>query len=216
MPNVFDVRVGGAYLSQVASLSVVGGSVVTLAGATCLALLQYVVLRVLIRRVSLAATIWIPASAIAAVTAFGLTAVWQSALHRRLISLSALATALPPDFPLSEVMAGLVGMVLGLYLGLSQGIVLSLVLRRRVVIYWVLANMLGALVAGVALGIREQAMSDWLANQMNPDEGTLMAFYVTDTILGGVLYAAVTGLALLMLAGRPSGARAETVLVVDA
>jgi hypothetical protein len=216
MPNVLDVRIGGIYLSQITSFSLLGGSVVILAGATCLALFQYVVLRVMIRRESLDAAMWIPASAIAAVAAFGSATVWQTTVPRHLLSISAIAAALPQGFPMVEVIGGLVGVVLALCLGLSQGIVLSKVLRRRVVIYWVLANVLGALVVGVVLGIREQGINDWLGNQVNPDEGTLTAFYVIDTILGGVLYAAVTGAALLMLAGRTSGTHATRKLVVDA
>jgi hypothetical protein len=214
MPNVLDVRFGGAYWSEIASYSWLGGSVEILAGATCLALFQYIVLRVLIRRESLAAAMWIPASAIAAVAAFGLAPVWLTSLFRYLISIQAIAKALPQDPQTVEVTAGLlVGVVLALCLGLSQSIVLSSVLRHRVVIYWVLANVLGALAAGV---VRDYEISAWLGNQLNPDEGMRTAFYVIDTIVGGALYAAVTGAALLMLAGRTSGAQSESSLVGDA
>jgi len=204
MPKVLDVRIGGAYWSQIASFSWFGGPVEILGGATCLAFLQYVVLRVLIRRESLAAAMWIPASAIAAVAAFGLGAVWQTAVPHYVISISDIATALPMGFPMVEVITGLFGVVFALCLGLSQGIVLSSVLRHRVVIYWVMANVLGALVAGV--------VRVWLVNQ-DLDEGMPTAFYVIDRIVGGVLYAAVTGAALLVLAGRTSGAQAESSLV---
>jgi len=67
-----------------------------------------------------------------------------------------------------------------------------------------MANVLGALVAGV--------VRVWLVNQ-DLDEGMPTAFYVIDRIVGGVLYAAVTGAALLVLAGRTSGAQAESSLV---
>lgn len=216
MPNVLDLRIGGAYLSQIGSLSLLGGSVEILAGATCLAFFQYVVLRVLIRQESLAAAMWIPATAIGAVAAFAVAAVWQTTVPRYLISISAIATALPAGFPIVEVIGGLVGVVLALCLGLTQGVVLSNVFRRRFVIYWVLANLLAALLAGLVLGIREHEINDWLRNQVNPDEGALTVFYVIDTIVGGVVYAAVTGTALLMLAGRSSGARGANALVGDA
>jgi hypothetical protein len=217
MPNVLDVRIGGAYWSEIASFSVFGASIEILAGATCLALLQYLVLRVLIRRESLAAAMWIPASAITAVAAFGLAAVWQTTMLRYVISVSAIATALPRGFPMAEAIGGLVGVFLALCLGLSQGIVLSTVLRNRVVIYWVLANVLGALIAGVGVfGIRELGINDWLRYQLDPDGGTLTSFYVIDTIVGGVLYAAVTGAALLVLAGRNSQAHGANAPVRDA
>jgi hypothetical protein len=139
--------------------------------------------------------------------------VWQNTVPHNLISISAFATALPPGFPIVEFIGGLVGLVLALCLGLSQGIILSSVLRHRVVITWVLANVLAALVSGVFLGIREQGINDWLGNQVNPDESTLTAFYVIDTVVGGILYAAVTGGALLMLAARTPGGQAESLVV---
>ena len=218
MPNVFDVRIGGAYWSQVASFSLYGGSIEILAGATSLAFLQYIVLRVLIRRESLAAAMWIPASAIAAVAAFGLNAGVLAIGLRHLDSIGAIVRALPLGNQMVQVIAGLlVGVVLALCLGLSQGMILSRALRHRVVLYWVLANVVGALVAGVGvLGIRELGINDWLRYQVNPDEGTLAALYVIDTAAAGVLYAAVTGSALLMLAGRASGGHADSKLVGDA
>jgi hypothetical protein len=215
MPNVLDLHIGGLYWSQIALASWLGGAVAILVGATSLACFQYAVLRVLIRRESLAAAMWIPASAFGAVAAFVITAVWQTTVPRYLISISAIATALPTGFPMVEVIGASFGVVVALCLGLTQGVVLSNVFSRRVVIYWVLANLLGALLAGLVVGIHQYEINDWLRNQVNPNEGALTASYVTDTLMGGVLYAAVTGSALLILGNRKSPAHDPNLPVED-
>ena len=213
MPNVFDLRVGGVNWSQIGYTSWLGGAVEALAAATLLASLQYAVLRVLIRHASLAAALWIPATAIGAVAAFLATAVWQTTVPRYFVSISAIAAALPAGFPMVEVIGGLFGVVVALCLGLTQGFVLSNVFSRRVVSYWVLANLLGAILAGLVVGIHQHEINRWLMHQVNPDEGALTAFYVTDTLMGGVLYAAVTGSALLILAHRGSRPRSANIPV---
>jgi hypothetical protein len=158
--------------------------------AICLAFFQYIVLRVLLARVSLTVVMWIPASAIAALVAFNTPGFLQGTVLRTLISISAISASLPQGFPLIQVILALIGFAFAAFLGLGQGIVLSMVYRRGVVGFWVLANLLAALVVGIVLGVRYQEF-------VSPD--------FIDTLLGGVVYAAVTGPALLLVAGRRLG-----------
>jgi hypothetical protein len=169
--------------------------------ATWLALFQYVVARALLRRVSLELAMWIPATVLAAVGTFIFVQIWQSTVPRTLISISAMSASLPPGFPMFEITDGLAGLVMAALVGLSQGIVLSKVFGRNVVGFWLLANMLAGLVEGTVLGIRHQAEAGILLSQFT-DDATLTTFFVVNTLIGAVLLAAVTGPALLFLAGR--------------
>ncbi len=158
--------------------------------AICLAFFQYIVLRVLVGRVSLTLTMWIPASVIATLVAFNTPGFLQGTVLRTLISISAISASMPRGFPVIQVILALIGLAFAAFLGLGQGIVLSIVYRRGVVGFWVLANLSAALVVGIVLGIRYQEFA-------SPG--------FADTLLGGVIYAAVTGPALLVIAGRRLG-----------
>jgi hypothetical protein len=207
------VRLAVLSVIQASSMSFYGLIVAAIAVATWLALCQYIVLRALLGRQSMTAVIWIPASVIAVVAAVCAIAV---TVPRTLISISAIEASLPPGFPLTEVVVGLFAIPVAAFLGVSQGIVLSNVYRRSVVGLWLLANLFAALLVGIVQGIQFHELANLLDGRYNLDEATVAtanAFYLVGSLLSVVLYAAVTGPTLFVLARPRSGA--ETSLAMS-
>jgi hypothetical protein len=210
------VRLAVLAVIQASSMSFYGLIVAAIAVATWLALCQYIVLRALLGRQSMTAVIWIPASVIAVVAAVCAIAVWLTTVPRTLISISAIEASLPPGFPLTEVVVGLFAIPVAAFLGVSQGIVLSNVYRRSVVGLWLLANLFAALLVGIVQGIQFHELANLIDGRYNLDEATVAtanAFYLVGSLLSVVLYAAVTGPTLFVLARPRSGA--ETSLAMS-
>ena len=123
---------------------------------------------------------------------------------------------MPPGFPLTEVVVGLFAIPVAAFLGVSQGIVLSNVYRRSVVGLWLLANLFAALLVGIVQGIQFHELANLIDGRYNLDEATVAtanAFYLVGSLLSVVLYAAVTGPTLFVLARPRSGA--ETSLAMS-
>jgi hypothetical protein len=193
---------------QALSMSLYGFIVGAIAVATWLGLCQYIVVRALLRRPSITAVMWIPASVIAVVAAVCAIAILQSTVPRTLISISAIQASLPPYFPLFEVIVGLFVIPLAICLGVSQGIVLSNIYGRNLVGRWLLANLVAALVVGIVQGIQFHELANLIDGRFNQDGATVVtanAFYLVGTLLSGVLYAVVTGLTLLVIARPRNG-----------
>lgn len=207
LPSVVDIPVIRAL-----STSLYGFVVGAIAVATWLGLCQYIVVRALLRRPSMTAVMWIPASVIAVVAAVCAIAIWQSTVPRTLISISGIQASLPPGFPLVAVIVGLFVIPLAVFLGVSQGIVLSNVYRRNVVGLWLLANLFAALVVGIVQGIQYRELANLIDGRFKLDEtmvATANAFYLVGTLLSGVLYAVVTAPTLLVIARPRSDAEAS-------
>lgn len=179
-------------VTLVLSNSPYGFIVAAIGTATWLALCQYIVLRALLGRESMTASSWIPATVMAVVVAVCFTAIWQATVPRTVISISAIQASLPPGFPLIEVIMGLFVLPLAAFLGVIQGIVLSIVFGRNVVGLWLFANLFAGLVVGTVQGMTYHEIANSLYDASRP--------YLVGTLLSGVLYAAVTGPALLAIA----------------
>lgn len=124
--------------------------------------------------------------------------------------------SLRPGFPLTEVVVGLFAIPVAAFLGVSQGIVLSNVYRRNVVGLCLLANLFDALLVGIVEGIQFHELANLIDGRYNLDEATVAtanAFYLVGSLLSVVLYAAVTGPTLFVLARPRSGA--ETSLAMS-
>jgi hypothetical protein len=175
--------------------------------AVCLAFFQYVLLSVLVGRVSKAVLLWIPVSAMAAIVFPTVLSALTSNL--RLLSFGAMNEALPQGIPLIVVMGSLLGFAYAVCVGLGQGIVLSLIYRRELIDRWILANLFAAVPAGIVMAAGAYGIRD---------EATAAYGYFMVTLFSAVLYAAVTGPALLWVVGHkidgnalaPSRASART------
>jgi hypothetical protein len=80
---------------------------------------------------------------------------------------------------------------------------------------WLLANLFAALVVGIVQGIQYHELANLIDGRFNLDEATVAtanAFYLVGTLLSGVLYAAVTGPTLLVIARPRSGAETSLAL----
>jgi hypothetical protein len=167
----------------------------------CLAAAQFAVLRALVGRRSLTIAAWFPVSVVAAVVAALGIDVWQSTVPRALISVSAIQSSLPPDFPLVQVIQAFFGLTGAAVIGLAQGSLLARWIEPRVLWLWLLANLLAAITVGFVQGIRTPLTggSDTLTFELN-------------AIADGVHYAAVAGLALVVATTRKSRFPANTVV----
>ena len=164
--------------------------------ATFLAFLQYIILSALIGKVSAAALMWIPVSAAAARIPFLAINLWQTTVPRTLISVSAIQASLPPGFPLLQIIFALFGIANAAVLGLAQGILLARIFGgRSIVALWLGANLLASVLVGIVFGIR-------LQEPVTGDDATLTAIFVSNTLIDAALYAAVTGAALVAIAGQ--------------
>jgi hypothetical protein len=187
---------------QTLSMSPYGFIVGAVAAATWFGACQYVVIRALVGRDSLTAISWIPATVAAVVAAVCFTAIWQTTVPRTLISISAIQASLPPGFPLVEVIIGLFVVPLAAFVGVIQGIVLSTIFARNVVGLWLFANLLAAVVLGTIQGMQSYEIansSPWVSSQ----------YVFVGILLSGILYAAVTGPALLAIAVHRSPLQAS-------
>ena len=183
--------------------------------ALCLALLQSVVLGWLRGRFSGSVLMWAPVSAGATLVAYLAIFVWQ------VTSVSSIESSLPTGFPMLAmavfivltpspspwfpILIALVALAVAALLGLAQGILLARIFERGSIVgLWLVANLVGAVLVGILLGIRfyEPAASN---------DATLTAF-VSNALIDGGLYAAVTGAVLVAIARRNGEvpARAET------
>jgi hypothetical protein len=93
-------------------------------------------------------------------------------------------------------------------LGLSQGIVLSNLYLRNLVRPWLFANLAAALLVAIVQGIQSLEMANLLDGRYNLDEATLATAYVVffgGNLLSIILYGAVTGLTLFVLARPRNG-----------
>jgi hypothetical protein len=180
-------------VTLILSISPYGFIVAAIAIATWLAVCQYVVLRAALGRESMAAISWIPATVLAVVAAVCFTAIWQTTVPRTLISISAIQASLPPGFPLIEVIMGLFVLPLAAFLGVIQGVALSTIFGRNVVGLWLLANLFTGLIVGTVQGLTYHQIVNSIYS--DPSE-----YLVLGTLLSGILYAAVTGPALLAIA----------------
>ncbi len=184
-PIVADVGLGDAY-----------GFSSALVGATCLALFQTIVLGALKARFSASVLMWIPVSIGAVLVAYVVIAIWQVTVPRTVISVSAMQASLPPGFPLLQVILALFGIAVAGFVGLAQGILLARVFRRRSAVgLWLVANLVGAVLVGIVFGIR-------LQEPVTGTDADLTAVFLSNTLIDGVLYAAVTGAALVAFARR--------------
>jgi len=167
-----------------------------LVGATCLALFQTIVLGALKARFSASVLMWIPVSTGATVVAYLAIALWQVTVPRTVISVSAIGASLPPGFPLLQVIFALFGIAVAVVVGLAQGMLLARVLRRRSAVgLWLGANLVGAVLVGIVFGIR-------LMEPVTGSDADRTAIFLSNTLIDAVLYAAVTGAALVAFARR--------------
>ena len=167
-----------------------------LVGAICLALFQTIVLGALKARFSASVLMWIPVSTGATVVAYLAIALWQVTVPRTVISVSAIGASLPPGFPLLQVIFALFGIAVALVVGLAQGILLVGVFRRRSALgLWLVANLVGAVLVGIVFGIR-------LMEPVTGSDADRTAIFLSNTLIDAVLYAAVTGAALVVFARR--------------
>jgi hypothetical protein len=185
---------------DVSNFTLYGAMLGVIVAAACLALFQYIVIRTLLARVSLALAMWIPVSVAATVAGLVPTEMVQSGVPGPLVSIGAIASSLPRGFPFAESLGVLIIVAPAALLGAAQGLVLSKVYGRRAVNPWVLANLLAAVVVGAVMATRNDDLTTLLNSQFSPDEATVTAFYLVNTLLSGALYAAVTGPVLLVLA----------------
>jgi len=161
-----------------------------------LALFQTIVLGALKARFSASVLMWIPVSIGAVLVAYVVIAIWQVTVPRTVISVSAMQASLPPGFPLLQVIFALFGIAVAGFVGLAQGILLARVFRRRSAVgLWLVANLVGAVLVGIVFGIR-------LQEPVTGSHADLTAVFLSNTLIDGVLYAAVTGAALVAFARR--------------
>ena len=191
-PIVADLGLADAY----------GLSSIILA-AICLALFQTIVLGALRGRFSTSVLMWIPVSAGATLAAYLAIALWQVTVARTVISVSAIQAWLPAGFPLLQVIFALFGIAVAVVVGLAQGILLGRIFERSSVIgLWLAANLVGAVLVGVVFGIR-------LQEPVTGNDATLTAIFLSNTLIDGGLYAAVTGAALVAIGRRSTEVRAR-------
>lgn len=170
------------------------GSIVL--GALLLAAFQCIVLGALRGRFSRPVLLWIPVSAGAALIAYIAIALWQVTIPRTLISVSAIQTALPSGFPLLQVIFALFGLANAMVLGLAQGLLLAKILEGRSVVgFWLVANLVAAILVGIVFGIR-------LQEPVAGDDATRTAMFLSNILINGALYAAVTGVVLVAMTVR--------------
>jgi len=164
--------------------------------AISLALFQTMVLGALRGRFSTAVLMWIPVSAGATLVAYLALALWQVTIPRTVISVSAIQASLPSGFPLLQVIFALFGVTVASFVGVVQGILLARIFRWRFVVgFWLVANLVAAVLVGTVFGIR-------LQEPVVGSDADLTVIFLSNTLIDGGLYAAVTGVALLVIARR--------------
>jgi hypothetical protein len=163
--------------------------------AFLVAFLEAIVLGGVTSRFSGPVLMWAPVSAAATIAAFLAIVLWGNIVPRSLISVSAIQAALPPAFPLLPVIFALFGIANAVVLGIAQGVLLSRIFGGRSVIgLWLAASVGAAVVVGVVFGIRLQEPAPG-------NEAALTAIFLSNTLIDGALYSAVTGAALVAIAG---------------
>jgi hypothetical protein len=169
--------------------------IATVVLAALIAFPQYIVLRLLIGRPSLAGGMWIPVSAVAwlaAGLAGGVSAEW---IANTLQSAGAFQASTPGPFSFITVIIGVESITYAAFLGLAQGLLLARVFVARSAAWlWFAANLVAAVVIFLVTQIRINGVS----NQTNQ---TVVDLWLPTVVLGA-LYAAVTGIALVALPRR--------------
>src|SRR5579872_7370088 len=129
-----------------------------LVATMCLAFFQTIVLGALRGRFGSSVVMWMPVSVGATFVAYLAIALWEITVPRTVISVSAIQASLPSGFPLLQVIFALVGIVAAVVVGLAQGLVLARIHKSgsSVVVVWLVANLVGALLVGIVLGLRLQ------------------------------------------------------------
>jgi hypothetical protein len=200
--------IAGPPLNEAVSFSIYWYVVWAMAIGTWLALCQYIVLRAHLGHHSITAPIWIPATVIALVVAVLAIGFSQATVIPTLASINALQALMQPSFHRVEVIIGLYAIPMAVSLGLSQGIVLSNLYLRNLVRPWLFANLAAALLVAIVQGIQSLEMANLLDGRYNLDEATLATAYVVffgGNLLSIILYGAVTGLTLFVLARPRNG-----------
>jgi hypothetical protein len=200
--------IAGPPLNEAISFSIYGYVVWAIAIATWMALCQYIVLRAHLGHQSITAPIWIPATVIALVVAVLAIGVWQATVIPALVSINAIQALMQHGFPGVEVIVGLYAIPIAVSVGVSQGVVLSNLYLRNLVRPWLFANLAAALVVAIVQGIQNLEMANLLDGRYNLDEATLAtanAVFLGGSLLSVVLYGAVTGLTLFVLARPRNG-----------
>ncbi len=161
--------------------------------AISLAFVQYIVLSLVVGRVSLTALTWIPVTLIAAIVASNVDP-WNRTVPGTSISLGGIETQLLHGYMAVPIWLAVRGIATGLVLGLAQGILLAQLSEQRViVVLWMSANVLAGVIVGIVMGIQMQEYAT---------QGVSQATFFADTVFNGALYAAVTGPVLLLLSDR--------------
>ncbi|HEX7264988.1 MAG TPA: hypothetical protein VF383_12510 [Candidatus Dormibacteraeota bacterium] len=200
--------VAGPPLTDAISFSFYGYVVWAAAIASWMALCQYVVLRAHFGHHSITAPIWIPATVIALVVAVLAIGIWQATVIPALVRSNALQALMQLGFPGVEVIIGLYAIPIALSLGLSQGVVLSNLYLRNLVRPWLFANLAAALIVAIVQGIQNLEMDNLLDGRYILDEARLATanvVFLGGSLLSVVLYGAVTGLTLFVLARPQNG-----------
>ena len=167
--------------------------------AAIMAFPQYVVLRLLTRRSSLATALWIPATAAAWLAAGLATGALQVPIANGLFSVDAIRPLIPGSIPFLTVIIGVETLTIAAFLGVGQGLLLARVFMARwAPVLWFAANLLPMVVISIVGEIR--AGGDSGTNQTELD-------LVLSAALFGGLNASVPGIALVALARR--GRRAD-------
>src|SRR5260370_42562729 len=153
-----------------------------LVGATCLALVQTIVLGALKARFSASVLMWIPVSIGAMLVAYLVVAIWQVTVPRTVISVSAMQASLPPGFPLLQVIFALFGIAVAGFVRLAHGILLARVFPRRSAVgLWLVANLVGAVLVGIVFGVG-------LQEPVTGSDADLTAIFFSTTLITTLLY----------------------------
>jgi hypothetical protein len=161
-------------------------------GGAIIGIPQYLVLR-LSGRPSLASAMWIPVTMVAWLAYVLGGIALAGAIADGLYSVDAVR-ALRLPVGLLTLQIGAEFLTLAALVGAGQGLLLSrVVMARSAVGVWVAANLLAAVVVGIAVTIRDTG--DTSTNQSEAD------VLLSAALVGGI-FAAVTGVALVALARR--------------
>ena len=192
-------------LVQALSMFFFGYVVGAIAIATLVAVCQYVVLRALLGRQSITAVMWIPATVIGVVVAVLAIGIWQATVIPALVSFGATQPLMQSGWAGVETMTTLYAIPVAASLAISQGVVLSNVYRRNLVRPWMFANICASLLVVIVQGTQYLEMANLVYSPYGNNAATFATAYalqVGGTLLSVVIYAAVTGLTLFVLA-RP-------------
>jgi len=156
---------------------------------------QYVVLRLLIGKSSLAGALWIPVSIVARLAAY--LAIYLSAegITNALLSVGAIQALTSDPALFITVITAVQNITLAAVLGLAQGLLLARVFVARSAAWlWLVGNLLAAVVIWIVIEVRMNGAVNQ-TNQTTLDLLLPIAIY-------GALYAAVTGIVLVALPKR--------------